>query len=186
MLAGVLLISVIVMCAPRQKTRTEISSAEPSGRRLPLAERRLSELSQDVLASPDTFSLYSIDPDKFNPGTNGPTQTHFQHYEILGRLEITEKEQRAALLSALYKGLGEARKRDLKCFNPRHGITATKGTNKIELLICFECLSGYEFTPECPELSRQCHGHHFRISNTPRDTFNDMLKQANIRLPKER
>lgn len=166
--------------------QTDASSAEPFGRRLSLAERRLSDLSQEVLASPDTIYLYSIDPDKMMPATNESTQKYFQDYAILGQLELTNKEQRAALLTALYKGLGEAQKRDVKCFNPRHGITATKGTNKIDLLICFECLSGYEFTPDCPEQSRQCRGHHFRTSKTPRDTFNDMLKKANIPLPKER
>lgn len=185
-LAGVLFISVIVMIAAWPKNPTDKSLTEHFGRRLSLSERRLSELSQEVLASPDTFYLYSIDPEKFIPGTNGPTQEHFQHYKILGRLEITKKEQQATLISALNKGLAEARNVHLKCFDPRHGITAIKGTNKIELLICFQCLSGYELTPECPEyLSRGCRAHQFSISNTPRDTFNDVLKQANIPLPKE-
>lgn len=181
----VLFISVIVITGPWRERRTEVPSSGPPERPVELAQRTLSALSQEVLASPDSFFLYSINPEKEFYGTNEPMRGYFHRYEVLGRLEITGKEQQETLLSALYKGMEEARGSAHKCFNPRHGITATKGANKIELLICFECLSGYEFTPEYPQDTRARRGRYFRTSNTPRDAFNASLKQAKIPMAKE-
>jgi hypothetical protein len=184
-LASVLFIAIVGTSALWRKHRAEVPTVELPERPVDPSLRTLSALSQEVLASPDSFALYSINPDKFFPGTNELTQEHFHRYEILGRLEITRKEQQEKLLSALYKGMEEARGETYKCFNPRHGITATKGTNKIELLICFQCLSGYEFIPASPQDTRAGRGRYFITSGTPRDAFNASLKQAKIPMAKE-
>lgn len=155
---------------PAPKSR-EQEFQERLNAELPQELKTLSKISTIVLEEPDSFRLYSL-----NPSTIGSEKTgieYFHEYEVFGYLDITNKHHQTALFTALYKGLAEAKGQSPACFSPRHGIAASKGTNKIELLICFECGKGYEFNAE-PQ------SRYFRVGHSPASTFNAPLKQANI------
>lgn len=78
--------------------------------------KRLSKTSETVLAAPDSFWLYSLNPKDLNGVvTDKPL---FHGYEILGRLEVTNKVQQAMLVSALKKGMEEAKGIHAACFDP--------------------------------------------------------------------
>src|SRR5690348_11630094 len=121
----------------------------------------LSSETRAILEGSEKFALLSVDPisrapevdlnaSLSNGPTNGATQIdtreYFHDHRMLGRTEIKDPKRKAELLAALYNGVEKYRGLAAPCFNPRHAIVATAGTNRVELLICFECDSGAEFT----------------------------------------
>lgn len=105
---------------------------------------RLHSKTREVLESPDSFVLYSLDPIKISPTPRASNSTDLFHdYSVLGKAEITLPEERTKLLRALYKGIvqGYELKYVASCFNPRHGIRATRQGVVVDFVICFECLS---------------------------------------------
>ena len=62
------------------------------------------------------------------------------------------------------------------CFNPRHAIRAKKGNDTVELLICFECGQIQIRSPWATN--------YLEITPDPAPTFNKVLKQAGVPLPK--
>ena len=66
---------------------------------------------------------------------------------MLGKIEIPRNQDRTNLVSVLRKSLGQdINPAIFACFNPRHGIRATQGSNSLDLLICFECSQVYSFS----------------------------------------
>jgi hypothetical protein len=129
---------------------------------------------QAVLENADTFTLFSLNPD---PGIrHHKAKEDFQHYEILGQLNIPSRTTRTKLIDALNAGIAASDQTAGMCFNPRHGIRVKKGKDTVELLICFESrqilinspwgTNGLLTTPD------------------PGPTFNKVLKTAGIPLPK--
>src|SRR5260370_6536987 len=96
----------------------------------------------------------------------------FHDYPVLGSLRITNPKQRSELLAALYKGVMDSDGSVASCFNPRHGIKATAGTNWIELVICFECsyMKGYG----------SASGGGATTTKWPNEIFNRALREAAI------
>ncbi len=101
----------------------------------------------------------------------------FHGFEILGRAEIVDSNERQELVEALKKGVTEGKKREpLACFDPRHGIRAVKSGINVDLVICFECLTVMEVIST---------DRWFRISHKPNERFNEALKRANLPLASE-
>jgi hypothetical protein len=104
------------------------------------------------------------------------TRERFHNYPILGRTEIKDPKRRNELLCALYKGVRKIRRGIPDCFEPRHGIIATRGTNQVELVICFEC----------EQIAEYADGNHAwsLMSKEPRELFNRTLTEAGVPLAK--
>jgi hypothetical protein len=93
---------------------------------------------------PDELTLFSIDGPTWEKqeGHLLPEQQKnglLLGYPILGKVEITDRDQRRAVAAAViegtkYKGSVAA------CFYPRHAIRAVKAGQVIQVVICFECL----------------------------------------------
>jgi hypothetical protein len=110
------------------------------------------------LQSPEQLTLYSIDGRWFRGGADGDcgpgarelvdapeyippagvkVTEHFHDYPVLGKVEITDPQQRQRIVAALKEGL---RKGDIsKCFCPRHAVRAVEKGHTFEYLICFQC-----------------------------------------------
>jgi hypothetical protein len=104
--------------------------------------RGLPPKARTVLDAPDEFELLSLNPDhearsKGSAGSKGET---FHDWPVLGKTKVTEAD-RKRVMEALERGIGENNGMAAACFNPRHGIRATKGGKTVELEICFECMS---------------------------------------------
>jgi hypothetical protein len=67
---------------------------------------------------------------------------HFRSYEIIGSLRVPDARTRAQVVGTLYDSFarsGSGMGFSLLCFDPHHGVRATRGTQRLELLICFNC-----------------------------------------------
>ena len=115
---------------------SETNSVSPQSGSLPV------EL-ENLLTNADEFTLFSINPD---PDFDHQSTNIFQGHAILGQLNIKSVETRIKLIAVLDDGIAQMAKIEAggmywstDCFNPRHGICASKGDKSVELLICFEC-----------------------------------------------
>jgi hypothetical protein len=164
----------------------------------PYKHPALSKATRAILDNSETFVLVSIDPmppfpenhidsltnlfnDKEELHTNNAqskkdTRERFHDYPVLGRTEIKDPKRRSELLKALYRGVRKFRGGVPACFEPRHGIIANRGTNKVELVICFEC----------EQVAEYADGNHAwsLMSKAPRELFNRTLSEAGVPLAK--
>ncbi len=151
-------------------------------------ENKFSPEAITALEAPDSFYLYSLNPVpvafKSQPSNSASGSTNeiqktemFHGFEILGRAEIVDTNERKELVEVLKKGVAEGKKWEpLACFDPRHGIRAVKGGTKVDLVICFVCLTIMEVINT---------DRWFRVSHKPNKRFNEALKRANLPLASE-
>jgi hypothetical protein len=153
--------------------------AEPSPTGFDRSQNTLPPEIKDILEKGETFILLSLDPtepDLREPSAPAPKET-FHKYAVLGKTEIHDPKVRADLLRALQKGIHDSDGAIAACFNPRHGISATtRGTNHVDLVICFECAQIYSYG--LVERS-------FLTTKSPRTTFNDALQKAGLPVAKK-
>jgi hypothetical protein len=62
----------------------------------------------------------------------------FQGCRVLRHAKVSDPEERKELIEGLLYSIGSSGNGNA-CFSPRHGIRASHGGERIELLICFEC-----------------------------------------------
>ena len=130
----------------------------------------------DVIMNEEVdIEILSLDPKVC--GRHPNDNDYFHDYKILGRIKVEGLEDQKSLISALKKSILENKGMVAKCFNPRHGIRFTKGTRKIDLVICFECFSA------------QCFGMNndigFLLTGSAAPSFNAFLTKMNIPLANE-
>jgi hypothetical protein len=144
-----------------------------------LAQNRLPQETKKVLEKGERFLLLSLDPthpDSRQAPSPQPKEM-FHDYAVLGKTEISDAVIRAELLRALYKGIADSDGVVAACFNPRHGISATLGSETVDLVICFECLSIETHAKM---------GKNVLTTRSPEPTFNRALKRARLPVAKER
>lgn len=137
---------------------------------------------ENLLTNADEFTLFSINPD---PDFNHQSTNTFQGHAILGQLDVKSVGTRTKLIAALDTGIAQEAKIQaggaywsVACFNPRHGIHASKGDKSVELLICFECAQIQIHSSDGKDWYF-C----LPIGEQP-GIFNDVLKEAGVPLPK--
>jgi len=128
---------------------------------------------QKVLISSEKFMLYSINPEPVTGKTRWET---FHEYRVLGKTPIADARQKIALVNTLSEGVAHADS-FAKCFNPRHAIRATQGTNSIDLVVCFECRQVKAYSGR---------GDRWIIPTTddPKKLFDEVLKRSGVPLAK--
>lgn len=87
-----------------------------------------------LLDEAESVELLSIDPGDrtSDPGTG------FHGWKVLGRTTLRGAEGRRAIVGAIQRGVRETDDA-AGCFEPRHGLRATKGNRVVDLVICFSC-----------------------------------------------
>lgn len=126
-----------------------------------------------ILKGCDRLTLYSLDPEKRANDTATDTIT-FHKFANLGQTEIVGNKAKSELIAALQRGMDENSTQSMMCFNPRHGIRATRGDESVDILICFECLQMEVFTGK----SRFW----YRTSGTPQTFLDSLLTDAKVKL----
>ena len=81
------------------------------------------------------------------------------------------------MLTKLTKGMADKKGQGSKCFDPRHGIRATAAGKTVDLVICFECSWVYSYFGDEKGVQGVTTG-------TPQATFDKILKDAKVTLPK--
>ena len=139
----------------------------------PARAGRISEKLLALLKQAEQVELLSINPhvriEAKQPGS-------FHGWKSLGQTTVKEAEQRKKLLTAFEKGVEIEIAKVAKCFEPRHGIRMVHEGKTIDLVICFTCYRVLVFAGEEQEQS-------FQIEDSPRAVFDQMLKDAKVRLP---
>src|SRR5262245_37352099 len=151
--------------------------------------------TQADLENPDQLTLYSIDgrwpegggPDhdcgpgaleleRAGPGYGPPggvtITEHFRGYPVLGKVEVTDPQERKRIAATLKASLGSEDKMS-KCFCPRHAVRFTQKGHTFEYLICFQC----------SDFSEYVDGEHGRwggFDPSVKATFNQPLVDAGI------
>jgi hypothetical protein len=102
----------------------------------------------------------------------------FHGYLIRGRAEVTDANERRALVRALARGARDATPNTMgACFNPRHALRIEQGSYAADFVICFECLQvqACGFQP----------ADFFLTSAAPQPTFDESLHHHNLPLPEK-
>ncbi|MEM7167699.1 MAG: hypothetical protein AAF581_19765 [Planctomycetota bacterium] len=105
-----------------------------------LVRDQLTATQRATLESPDSMHLAALDPTpvSFDPKRQRGELMH--EYEVLGKTELTAGDRTEAV-NAVYESISGNTGVVAACFNPRHGLRASKGDSTVEVVICFECLS---------------------------------------------
>jgi hypothetical protein len=144
------------------------------------------------LQSPEQLTLYSIDgrwhrggadwdcgpgareledAPEYIPPAGVKIAEQFHGYPVLGKVEITDAQQRQQIVSGLKEGLRQGGMS--KCFCPRHAVRAVEKGHTFEYLICFQCHDYVEFI----DGNRKRSG---SVGDGVRSVFDQPLRDASI------
>jgi hypothetical protein len=125
-----------------------------------------------LLDEAESVELISLDP------RERPTKPDdsFRGWKVLGRAAIRDLADRRAIVASLKRGIGETDKVS-GCFEPRHGLRATKGNKSVDLVICFSC-GWIEVHSEGTTSS-------VWTSDSPKSAFNKALRDAGAALAQD-
>jgi hypothetical protein len=87
-----------------------------------------------LLDEAEAIELISLDP---RQRPSGPAES-FHGWKVLGRTTLRDAEKRRAIVAAVTRGVAEADK-VAGCFEPRHGLRASRGNDSADLVLCFSC-----------------------------------------------
>jgi hypothetical protein len=129
------------------------------------SNQKLPDSTVAVLEQADQFELLALNP--------VPTKSDraFHGYAVLGAARISQTDTRRRLISALRQSMRESHGTLAACFNPRHGIRATRNGKQADLVICFQCLS-FRLYDDSERT--------FLITDTPRTLFDEVLKSSGV------
>ena len=130
----------------------------------------------NVVTNTDSFVLFSLDPTPavFQEPVLGKKITNtFHGYPILGQVTITNSSERSELLAAYLKAIRDSDGSVALCFSPRHGISAKHRDQKVDLVICFECLQTRIYFNDRPTNGVQ-------TTKTAQPTFDRSLEKAGV------
>jgi hypothetical protein len=140
------------------------------------ADNPIPEEFRKALEKAEALDLYSLDPS----ATKGKEDADFHGWKVLGKTEV-KKEALAKLVAAFEKGAAEQDQRVAAgCFHPRHGIRVTLDGKTYDFVICFECVGVMLFKDKEEKSTKG-----FGVSRSPTETFNKVLKDANVKLPEQ-
>jgi hypothetical protein len=133
---------------------------------------KLPAQARDALTKANRFELFSLDPNqkREKPGEG------FHGWEVLGTTAVEDAGIRQKIVAALEKGVQENQGVAAECFNPRHGIRATRGDQTTDFVICFECLQVEVYVGDKRTNS-------FLVSRSPQPLFDKILRDAGVPLP---
>ena len=138
--------------------------------------RRLPRVASEALDGADQYELLSLEPERPVPPAS-PGSDMFHGHRVLGGTAVCDQATRRKLADALRRGAESILAFRPACFNPRHGIRATRAGRTTDFVICFECeqvevWSGGQLVAN------------WSTDSSPQPTFDQVLQQAGVPLPK--
>jgi len=140
-----------------------------------------SRLLQSAIDLADEVILYSLAPERADVISH-PGEHHspeylaklFNGYIVLGQARIDDARERRALVDSLCQGLADSPREVELCFDPHHGLRIRKGSQNLDVVICFQChqiqLNGS--SPFIP------------ISRSPQGVFDSAVQKAHLPVSK--
>jgi hypothetical protein len=120
------------------------------------------------------MALYSIDGVNWEGPGQSPKSEPLHQYPILGKVDITDPDQRKYLIAALEAGMAY-RGDTLACHFPRHALRIVESGRTHDFVICFECGNFKEYVDGKPSRSG-------RFDPALRPMFTGPLDEAGIPL----
>jgi hypothetical protein len=87
-------------------------------------------------AADGPFQILALEP--YRTGNEPAGGASFHGFTILAQADVADPAARERILSIVQGGIDEGGTQ-AKCFNPRHGVHATKGGRGVDYVICYEC-----------------------------------------------
>jgi hypothetical protein len=128
----------------------------------------------NVLTNSENFTLYSIEGSDIGENKEWKGEV-FHGFPVLGKTEIKNTANRLELVSSLGKSVKDSRGIVASCFMPRHGIRSIQGTNLVDVVICFKCLSIEIYTSSTNTISKE-----LLITSSAQSVFERAVKSANL------
>lgn len=130
-----------------------------------ISTNRIPDRARAILEQADQIELLSL-----NSIQSG--KVNFYGHEVLGKTTVSDARVRERLISAFENGV-EKPDGPMICFNPRHGIHATRRGKTADFVICFECrqVKVYGVADET-----------FLVNQAPQPIFDKILRGAGIKL----
>ena len=122
----------------------------------------------------ERVTLYSIEF-REGPEQLSGTGEVVHGFPVLGKVEVTDAEQRRQLFDALKSALAQRNVMQYKCFFPRHVLQVEQDGRVIEYVVCFQCRN-YEMYVDG---NRRYHNTR-SIGPDAAPVFNKPLEDANI------
>ena len=101
-------------------------------------DNRLPAEAEALLRGASSIELLALDPMRLPAGATG-AQLH--GYAITGQATLDDAGQCKQVANLILRGIKESEGMVAACFNPRHGLRIEHEGKRLELVICFECLS---------------------------------------------
>jgi hypothetical protein len=177
---GGLLTSLAVFAAPslgqpERKPRADKLPEDVKKRLEEYRKRRAEKLKpfREALEKADRLELYSLDPE-----AEGKGKDSFHGWKVLGKVDLKDGGRRDRVVKAVLRGMEEGRKMAM-CFDPRHGLRATRAGKTTDLVICFACSRTVVHAPGKPGVT-------VSTSKAPQAVLDKVLTEAKVPLPRPR
>jgi len=123
------------------------------------------------LRQPQQMTLYSVHPEEPESALVGAQLFH--GYRVLGQVSVSTASDQQRVADAIKQAVLHIPD-PAACFNPRHALRVSDGSNNFDFVICYECGAMEFFTG-----GKSVGG--TGIGGSP-DTFNSILRAAGIPL----
>jgi hypothetical protein len=142
----------------------------------------LDDQAQRVLERASSMTVMSIEPTLLSPNffarlSESFSYRHFLGWRLLGQTTVNDAATRKRVAASIESAVRNFNGWRATCFNPRHAVRVTSGTQTYDFVICYECGSLECYSGE-RELGSVC------ISGSSR-TLNALLTAAHIKLAKD-
>ena len=133
-------------------------------------------LLHSAIESADEVILYSLDPKRADLIDHSPEHLAklFNGYLTLGQALIDDASERRALVDSLYRGLADSPRIVELCFDPHHGLRIRKGSQNLDVVICFQC----------HQIQLNGNSAFIPISRSPQGEFDSALRNAHLPVSK--
>lgn len=138
------------------------------------------EIGERLPDDPDQLTLYSIDPSgkERKPGAGQDKGELLYGYPVLGKVAVADPERRRAVTAAIKTAIRDKSVIQMKCFDPRHAVRVVKGSETIDLVICFHCHNYDGFRNDEPATKNGTPS----ISSSAQPLLDQLLRDAGVPL----
>lgn len=142
---------------------------------------RIDPQAQHALDNPSSMTLFSIDPSFRSPNAflrflEDISYRHLHWWRVLGQVNISETATQKRVATSIERAVHDFNGWRALCFNPRHAVRVTSGSQTYDFVICYECSSLEVFAGD-----RQLGS--VSMSGSSR-MLDELLKAAHIKLAK--
>jgi hypothetical protein len=141
----------------------------------------LDQQAQHVLEHASSMTVMSLDPTLRSPNffsrlTENLSYRHFRGWRLLGQTNISDAATRKRVAASVETAVRNFTGWRANCFNPRHAVRVTSGSQTYDFVICYECGSLQCYSGE-RDVGSVC------MSGSPR-SLDALLTGAHIKLAK--